>query len=191
MTYGVPPSRDNKAIAILFSRIRAYSTPTFVVSSVMLTTVAFDQATKWAVLKFLSTSPYKVEVTFFLDLSLGFNSGVSFGLFASMLSDQQWPIIAVSFTIALALATWALYTTRLIEGVAIAQIAGGAFGNIIDRIRQGAVSDFLDFHLMGFHWPTFNFADVFIFVGALSLVVTSKMSPVAEGRKYIGSDDKY
>jgi len=50
-------------------------------------------------------------------------------------------------------------------------IAGGALGNILDRWRQGAVTDFLDFHWRGWHWPAFNGADVFISLGVLMLLV--------------------
>jgi signal peptidase II len=52
-------------------------------------------------------------------------------------------------------------------------IAGGATGNIVDRIRQGAVTDFLDFHASGWHWPTFNLADVAIVLGVTMLLAMS------------------
>ena len=76
-----------------------------------------------------------------------------------------------------------LRSDRLFEAGAIALMASGAFGNIIDRVRQGAVTDFLDFHAMGFHWPAFNFADVFICAGAASLVAISVMSTAGVGSK--------
>jgi signal peptidase II len=47
----------------------------------------------------------------------------------------------------------------------LALIIGGAFGNLIDRIRFGAVIDFLDLHVGGWHWPAFNVADMFIVIG--------------------------
>ena len=52
-------------------------------------------------------------------------------------------------------------------------IFGGALGNIIDRIRQGAVTDFLDFYWKDWHWPTFNMADVTIFIGAMLVLSTA------------------
>ncbi len=183
MTYGMPPLRRNKAASDLFSQTCARSTSIVVVSSVMVAAIVFDQATKWAALTFLSTPPYKVGVTPFFDLSLGFNTGVSFGVFADIFGDQQWPLIAITFAIASALAVWALRSDRLFEAGAIALMASGAFGNIIDRVRQGAVTDFLDFHAMGFHWPAFNFADVFICAGAASLVAISVMSTAGVGSK--------
>jgi len=50
-------------------------------------------------------------------------------------------------------------------GPALCLIAGGAIGNLIDRLRQGAVIDFLDFYLGSYHWPAFNVADSAITVG--------------------------
>lgn len=68
--------------------------------------------------------------------------------------------------------TWAWRTDRSVERIALAVIAGGALGNIIDRWRQGAVTDFLDFHWAGWHWPTFNGADIFICMGAIFLLLS-------------------
>ena len=52
----------------------------------------------------------------------------------------------------------------------VSDLIGGAFGNLIDRIRNGAVADFLDFHLMTYHWPAFNLADSFVFIGVMILI---------------------
>ncbi|MRG73914.1 signal peptidase II [Alphaproteobacteria bacterium HT1-32] len=149
------------------------------VASVLLGAIILDQATKFAALTFLSTPPYKLEMTPFFNLRLGFNTGVSFGIFGDVFSNQQWPLIAITIAIAVVLTVWALRVDRSLEALALALIAGGAIGNIIDRIRQGAVTDFLDFHAMGWHWPAFNFADVFIFVGAASLIILSLITPGA------------
>lgn len=184
-----PPIRLSRVIADLISQTCTRSTSIVVVSSVLLGTIALDQVTKWAALTFLSTPPYKIEVTPFFDLSLGFNTGVSFGVFGDLFSNQQWPLITMTIAIAMVLTVWAARMDRLFETVAIALMAGGAFGNIIDRIRQGAVTDFLDFHVMGLHWPAFNFADVFICVGAASLVIVSIASTATDGSKNIERDD--
>jgi signal peptidase II len=56
-------------------------------------------------------------------------------------------------------------------------IAGGAIGNVLDRMRQGAVTDFLDVHLGGWHFPAFNMADTMITIGALLVIVGSLWSP--------------
>ena len=54
---------------------------------------------------------------------------------------------------------------------ALGLVIGGALGNVIDRVRFGAVIDFLDFHALGYHWPAFNVADSAICVGAVLLLV--------------------
>ena len=57
-------------------------------------------------------------------------------------------------------------------------IIGGAVGNVIDRIRLGAVFDFLDFHIGESHWPAFNVADSFICIGATILIMQSLFNVV-------------
>lgn len=173
------PEHQRDHVADLLSQRCTGSTLLIVVASALLGAVIVDQATKFSALAFLSAPPYKVEVTPFFNLRLGFNTGVSFGFLGDVFNNQQWPLIAITIAIAVALTVWALRVNRLLEALAIALIAGGAFGNIIDRIRQGAVTDFLDFHAMGWHWPAFNFADVFIFVGAASLIILSLIIPEA------------
>ena len=84
----------------------------------------------------------------------------------------------VSAVIASSLFVWALYAKTIVETTGLSIMTGGAIGNIIDRLRQEAVTDFLDFYLMDFHWPTFNLADVFIVSGAALLVVTSFLNRV-------------
>jgi signal peptidase II len=56
-------------------------------------------------------------------------------------------------------------------------IAGGALGNALDRWRQGAVTDFIDLHWAGYHWPTFNGADIAISAG-VSLILLASLLPL-------------
>ncbi|EAB6717917.1 hypothetical protein BZU93_26605 [Salmonella enterica subsp. enterica] len=72
---------------------------------------------------------------------------------------------------------WMLYAKTHVQTMAIGLIVGGAVGNIFDRMRQGAVTDFIDLHLGSWHWPTFNGADIAIVVGAAWVVFTSPRSP--------------
>ena len=113
-----------------------------------------------------------IEVTSFFNLMLTFNTGVSFGMFQDFFASRPGTLALLSFAIASLLMTWALRSCLPGERRGLALVAGGALGNIIDRWRQGAVTDFLDFHWQGLHWPAFNAADVFIFLGAF-LILTS------------------
>ena len=67
--------------------------------------------------------------------------------------------------------------------VALALIAGGALGNLIDRLRYGAVVDFLDFYLGNYHWPAFNVADSAICVGAVLFLVVNIVEARTDHRR--------
>jgi signal peptidase II len=56
-------------------------------------------------------------------------------------------------------------------------VVGGAIGNVVDRLRFGAVMDFLDFHWQGYHWPAFNIADAAITIGVALLLLAGVKSP--------------
>lgn len=126
--------------------------------------------------------PRLIEIAPFFNLTLGFNTGVSFGVLGDAMADRQWLLISLKMAIVLALATWALRSGRVLERIGFATVAGGAMGNMIDRWRQGAVTDFLDFHLGEWHWPTFNMADVFIVLGAAVLLVAALRTPNVSSR---------
>jgi|GEM_PF-180408 len=157
--------------------MRNFTFPAYVLVLV-LGSMILDQGSKWMALSYLSTPPYMTEVTPFFNLRLGFNTGVSFGMFSDTFDNQQMVLSVVSAVIASSLFVWALYAKTIVETTGLSIMTGGAIGNIIDRLRQEAVTDFLDFYLMDFHWPTFNLADVFIVSGAALLVVTSFLNRV-------------
>lgn len=113
----------------------------------------------------------------FFRLTLGYNTGVAFGLFAN---GGAWPLVVTGLIIA-ALAAWLVQVIRSgelssIAGWAVGMILGGAVGNFIDRLPDGRVTDFLDFGLGSARWPTFNLADSFIVVGAAMLLWISLTS---------------
>lgn len=127
--------------------------------------MVFDRLTKWWVLADLMDPPQAVAVTSFFNLVLVWNRGVSFGLFDS---DSHWgPIVLSAFalTISVVLVVWLRRVGSRLPAVAIGMVLGGAIGNVIDRVRFGAVVDFLDFHAFGYHWPAFNVADSAISIG--------------------------
>ena len=109
----------------------------------------------------------------FLDFTMVWNKGVSFGLFNSGESAMIVVLVGVAVLLAAGLIAWlAVVRTRLVA-LGLSLIIGGAVGNVIDRVRFGAVADFIDVHVAGYHWPAFNIADSAIVVGALLLMVDS------------------
>ncbi len=132
-----------------------------------------DQATKWLILNLVMVPPRIIGITPFFSLRLGFNSGISFGLFSDFFESKPLVLAAVKLVVAGGLLIWAFRTALLLERLGLSMIAGGALGNMLDRYRQGAVTDFLDFYWNGWHYPTFNMADVFICIGVGMLLLAS------------------
>jgi len=134
--------------------------------------LAVDQACKWiAVAVVMQPGPRTIPLTSFFNLTLVYNGGISFGLFRDRLSEASFAFAILSLLVAAALLWWGARCRRRSDKAAFGLISGGAVGNALDRLRQGAVTDFLDFHVGGWHWPTFNLADVAIFAGAALIVV--------------------
>lgn len=111
-----------------------------------------------------------ITLTPFLNLVMVWNEGISFGFMHE--SPYARPVfIATSSLITLFLGVWMARSPHRYERIAFALIIGGAVGNIIDRIRFGAVADFFDFHILDYHWPAFNIADSAICIGAVSICI--------------------
>ncbi len=138
-----------------------------------LLVVVLDQLSKLMVEKMFTLGEQLPVVDGFFDLTLTYNKGVAFGMFASL--EQVPRVIALAGAIGLALLVVAYllvkeYRRDPIGQVFLAMIVGGAIGNIIDRVRVGAVVDFLDLYYGSYHWPAFNIADSAICVGVLLLL---------------------
>jgi signal peptidase II len=137
-----------------------------------------DQITKWIVLepmRFGSQACLRdnygcrfIELTPFFDLQMVWNRGVSFGLLRANEDLARWGLVALSFVISGVFFWWLRTAERKLTAVALGLVIGGALGNVIDRIRFGAVADFLDFNGLWFPW-VFNVADAAISVGAILL----------------------
>ncbi len=132
-----------------------------------------DQASKIWILTDVMNPPRVIEVTPFFNLVLAWNRGVSFGMFSAESEIGPWLLTGLAVCIMIALAVWLWRATTRLSVVALGMIIGGAAGNVIDRLQYGAVVDFLDFHVAGYHWPAFNVADSAICVGAAILVLES------------------
>lgn len=129
--------------------------------------VALDLATKaWARTDLRYGEP--VEVLPFFDLTLGYNRGVAFGL----LNDAGGIVVLfVTAAISLMFGVWFWREPRPLTQFGLALVLGGALGNFFDRLSRGEVTDFLDVHALGHHWPAFNLADTAITFGAVVLVI--------------------
>jgi signal peptidase II len=108
------------------------------------------------------------------DLTLTFNPGVAFGFLGTLEPAWRWLVgvlSLVALTVLGSLAVRLLPDGHWWTASALGLIFGGALGNLLDRVRFGAVVDFLDFHWRDYHWPAFNLADSGITVGVGILVV--------------------
>jgi signal peptidase II len=134
--------------------------------------VVVDQWTKIEILRLFSEPRGVVSVTPFFNLVLVFNQGVSFGLFNdNHVGSDIFALLATTVTVALIL--WLAQVKEALSAVGLGLLIGGAVGNIIDRLRIGAVVDFLDFHVYDWHWPAFNVADSAVVVGVALLLLQS------------------
>jgi len=135
--------------------------------------LAVDFVTKWLIVNIVMVPPRTIEIAPFFNLTLGFNTGVSFGMFRELFLDRPLLLAGIKMVIVAGLLVWAMRTEKPSETISLGLIAGGATGNVLDRIRQGAVTDFLDFHVGGWHWPAFNMADTMITIGVVLLIAAS------------------
>lgn len=142
--------------------------PLFIKGLLLAATILIcDQITKQLILNYFNNGGQEFAVLPFFNIVMVWNYGISFGMF----SDMKIPValIAMSSAITLILLIWLNKNTDRLVAVGLGFIIGGAIGNIIDRFRFGAVADFLDFHVSGWHWPAFNIADSAIFIGVVLL----------------------
>lgn len=139
----------------------------------LVAALVVDFVTKWLVLNIVMVPPRTIEIAPFFNLTLGFNTGVSFGMFRELFLDRPLLLAGIKMVMVAGLLIWAMRTARPMETISLGLIAGGAMGNVLDRMRQGAVTDFLDFHVGSWHWPAFNMADAMIVSGVCVLVAGS------------------
>ena len=133
--------------------------------------VILDQLSKWVVLDSIQFGQ-TIYVAPFWNWVLTWNPGAAFSFLADQPGWQRW-----FFTVlALGVSGWIALELRKhpelkLLSLALALVMGGALGNVIDRVRFGAVVDFIQWHVAGYYWPAFNVADSAITVGAILLVV--------------------
>jgi signal peptidase II len=143
---------------------------TYLIVSVLV--VFADQATKAVVAERIPLHSSVPVIQGLFDLTHVKNAGAAFGLFATIDSPMRTVLLnAVAFIVFFAVLVYAFRTsvasTRLQVGLAL--ILGGAVGNLVDRMRVGSVTDFLDFYVGSHRWPAFNVADSAITIGVVLL----------------------
>jgi signal peptidase II len=132
-----------------------------------------DQLSKAAVLAHFAgrLSGDRETITSFFNIALTFNRGISFGLFNDGAGLNALVFSVAAAAIVALLIFWLSRASSPFLAVAIGLIIGGAVGNVIDRLRLGAVVDFLDVHVGGLHWPAFNLADSAICIGVAVMLL--------------------
>jgi signal peptidase II len=145
--------------------------------------IVLDQISKQIVLATIRHGE-TIYVAPFWNWVLTFNRGAAFSFLASEDGWQRW-----FFTVlALGVSGWIVFmlrqhATQKLLSLALALIMGGALGNVIDRIRFGAVVDFVQWHAAGFYWPAFNVADSAITIGAVLMVWDQFVSGAVKERQ--------
>lgn len=143
--------------------------------------LVLDQGVKWVVAAHLPLGE-GITVTGWFNLVHVLNPGASFSFLADAGGWQRHALTAVGVVVSVALAVllWRAVRSRL-ETAAYVGLISGALGNVADRLRIGAVVDYLDLHWRGMHWPAFNLADIFI-VGSAALLMLASFGPRADSR---------
>ena len=139
--------------------------------AIICSVVALDQLSKDWIIGLLENNVWRpIEVTSFFRLVMVWNTGVSFGMFGGDGNSTHWLLVLLPGLVVLGLVIWMVRSRHWIEVLGLAFVISGALGNLIDRINRGAVADFFDFHVAGWHFWAFNVADCAISVGIMILL---------------------
>jgi len=154
----------------------------FGVILILSLTILLDQLTKYIAFIVLFKEKQVLIINHYLNFRPVWNDGISFGMLQGYgnLGRISFIIIAISIS------SWIIIYSRklnIIGFVGYNMIAGGALGNVIDRLIHGKVIDFIDVHYKEYHWPTFNMADSFIFIGVLLFIYNELI--VFKGKKNV------
>ena len=145
---------------------------------VVFVIIFVDQYSKFLVVERLNLFD-RFTLTAFLDLTRLHNTGAAFSIFASDSGWQRWPLTLISAGVGTTLIGWLVRTAAkspVLLNTAFAMIAGGAIGNLIDRLNQGYVVDFILIHIGQWHYPAFNVADSCITIGLILFLIETYRS---------------
>lgn len=144
---------------------------------VLLTIFFLDRLTKGYFINLdLDGSETRLFITNYLNFELVWNQGVAFGLFS--LNDYNlYNGLSLIITIIVIIILYIAFKSEGLKRFAFLMIAGGAVGNLFDRIFYKKVPDFIDFHIEEFHWFIFNIADIFVTAGVIFMLVIEFIDP--------------
>ena len=141
---------------------------------IILILIISDQITKIKISSFMINNSFKeINITSFLNLVFVRNTGISFGLLNDGGFFQRWLLTFFAIAVGIILSIIGMITDRILFRFSLVFISSGAIGNAIDRFYFGGVIDFIDFYAYNIHWPAFNLADSFIFIGMIFLILDS------------------
>ncbi len=135
---------------------------------ILILLVGFDIVTKNLVFNYIDLYDF-IPIIFFLELTHIHNFGVSFGFLSGIVSP--WILIFIGLLVVGFITYLMINSKDLLEKWGLFIIISGALSNIIDRIINGYVIDFIYLHISNFYWPAFNFADIYISIGILMVII--------------------
>ena len=127
-----------------------------------------DLFSKYLVFNFVDLFRF-IKINNFLDITHIHNFGVSFGLFAEII--PSYILIVIGLSVVCFLIFLLINSRDDLESWGLFIIISGAMANIVDRFINGYVIDFIYFHINQFYWPAFNFADIYISIGIIMIIL--------------------
>ncbi|MEJ0018056.1 MAG: signal peptidase II [Acetobacteraceae bacterium] len=152
--------------------------------AVALVVLVADQASKWWILEVVRLPEIgQIVLLPVLSLTMVWNRGVTFGLFNGLGQWSSLALAAVALAVVAALGVWLRRAESRLVAVALGAIVGGAISNVIDRLRFGAVVDFIHAHVGEWSWYVFNVADAAIVCGVAALILDSLLPGTRRARQ--------
>jgi len=139
--------------------------------TIIIVIFLIDRISKFYILRLAELeNSVDIYITPYLNLFLIWNKGIAFGLL-SVNESMIYNTITLMISLITMVILFMMWKNNNIQRYFLASVAGGAIGNLYDRIIYTAVPDFIDLHFQGFHWFVFNVADIFITIGVFALIL--------------------
>ena len=146
-----------------------------------------DQLTKWMAEASLEDVGVPYAIVSHLNMTLSYNTGAAFSFLANQGGWQRWFFAILAIAVCLFILQWMrkLKEDETWTAIGLALVLGGAVGNLVDRVLYGKVIDFIDVYWteLGYHFATFNVADIAISLGAALLVIISLFTKDEDAKK--------